>query len=534
MRLLYTEKKIKPTSINDVLLSFEDLEVNKLLEIINIFPGVTITKEELASTMTNDTKLIKHRQQLVKCLFTNKSLYENLIEIFPNLYQLKELYNQRFSMNNFYIKEIMSGTNELVDSFKMMNKLNDILQKNKEYIINKELLKLVNMVENICHDEEFKMTNKNVSKLKEVVINPNSGTIGINLDYLLYPEEAYALDIYNNYIYPFSIIANKKKQSGIGKFKVFMEKEKVYPRPHLNKTQTWLAVRAEEYITGLNALNHSFSIPKSKSVTTYILAKLSGIIEMLDDLKIILGFIGAFNHLEKLGLPLCLPDIREAHEKKYEIDNLYNFFLPYTLSETDIPNVIKNDIRFGNSGIAYILTGANKGGKTTLVQAMGLNSILCHLGMYVTGSKATISVNDYLLTHYQKEEQNMDREGRLAFESQNIKKILEKSTAFSLVLINEPFSSTSPSEGELLTLQILIGLKIIGCNSLIVSHFHGLLNKVDKLNEDIPNGGVVDYLTMGVKFVNNQYKRTYKLSKEKMKKSYAHDVVNEYCKIITN
>jgi DNA mismatch repair ATPase MutS len=67
--------------------------------------------------------------------------------------------------------------------------------------------------------------------------------------------------------------------------------------------------------------------------------------------------------------------------------------------------VATNHIRLDEEGRVAILTGPNRGGKTTFAQAVGLIQVLTQAGLYVPGSRARISPVDGVYTHFPVEEE---------------------------------------------------------------------------------------------------------------------------------
>ncbi|MFR5120775.1 MAG: MutS-related protein [Ruminococcus sp.] len=63
----------------------------------------------------------------------------------------------------------------------------------------------------------------------------------------------------------------------------------------------------------------------------------------------------------------------------------------------------------GDSEGFYVLTGANNGGKTTFLRAVGLCQIMAQTGLYVPASYCEISLLDYIYTQFPQEEKNRHR-----------------------------------------------------------------------------------------------------------------------------
>jgi DNA mismatch repair ATPase MutS len=154
-------------------------------------------------------------------------------------------------------------------------------------------------------------------------------------------------------------------------------------------------------------------------------------------------------HLRDAGLPMCKPEIASPEDRICEIDENYNLNLALHLMAEDpdrqiADQIIPNTVKFGQQGRILLLTGPNKGGKTTYMQAIGLSQVLAQAGLYVPGTQAKISPVDALHTHFPEEEQFDAGTGRFGDEAQRMHVIFTHITRHSLVLLNESFSSTSP------------------------------------------------------------------------------------------
>lgn len=528
MRLLYKTEKINKEKFSNATSLFEDLEVDKLLCKISIFGNNKISSKELFDVLSSDPETIKYRQELFKYLLENQNLYNNLVSAFPNLCAIKEVYNERFSKDKTYIQDTMKGVNQLYTYLNVLTQLNVIFKSNAKTISHEGLKNLEEELLKISKENNIKNLDKNVNNMRNIIIKPESGRIGINLDSMLYPKEAFGLAVEKGFFYPYSIVKSKKNKSGIGKFKNEYINSRPHKYPMLSKVQSWQSFTENEYIGALSNLNKSLNFPPSKGAHIYIKEKMNNIFSVINDLKIVLGLVNLLKEIKETGMPLCIPEVGIKEDKNFQVEDIYNIFLALFPNKCNKSPIIKNSIDYEKNGLSYVLTGANKGGKTTLLQAIGITSVLFHLGMYIPGTYGKISPCDCIYTHYQKEETNMDREGRLAYESKSFQNIFSSASENSLILINEAFASTSPSEGEYLSLQILIGLKLLNCRGLMVTHFHKLLNRINVINKEIPDKSKIKALSLGVKESNNIYERTYKLSDTSTSKSYAMDIVREY------
>ncbi len=66
--------------------------------------------------------------------------------------------------------------------------------------------------------------------------------------------------------------------------------------------------------------------------------------------------------------------------------------------------VIKNTITISREQPIVVLTGANRGGKTTITQTMCITMWFAQLGFFVPGTKVSLPYVSELLVHFPKEE----------------------------------------------------------------------------------------------------------------------------------
>ena len=159
--------------------------------------------------------------------------------------------------------------------------------------------------------------------------------------------------------------------------------------------------------------------------------------------------------------------------------------------------VVVNDISFGPEGRIFILTGPNRGGKTTYTQAVGLLQVLFQAGLYVPGQKARMSPVDAIYTHFPALEKLDLGTGRLGEESERLGIIFQKATRHSLMLLNESLSSTSPAESLYLSRDVVSGLRLLGARAVFATHLHELARDIDAINAGIEGDSLLMSLVAG-------------------------------------
>lgn len=198
--------------------------------------------------------------------------------------------------------------------------------------------------------------------------------------------------------------------------------------------------------------------------------------------------------------------------------------------------VVANDVAFDRSGRIFILTGPNRGGKTTYTQAVGLLQVLLQAGLYVPGARALMSPVDGIYTHFPVVEKlNLDT-GRLGEEAKRLSDIFHGATCHSLVLLNESLSSTSPAESLYLSRDVVSGLRLLGARGIFATHLHELARDVSSINAGVQGDSQVVSLVAGTMERNGGdgssekvVERTYKISPgPPLGISYAAEIASQY------
>ena len=157
--------------------------------------------------------------------------------------------------------------------------------------------------------------------------------------------------------------------------------------------------------------------------------------------------------------------------------------------------VVPNDVAFAPDATIFILTGPNSGGKTTYTRAIGQAQVLFQAGLPVPGRRARISPVDGVFTHFAAPERLDVGGGRLAEELERLAEIFRQAGPASLVLLNEPLTSTDYAAARVLCRDIVAGLRLLGARVIFVTHLYELVD--DVLSSDALAPGVVS-LVAGV------------------------------------
>ena len=162
---------------------------------------------------------------------------------------------------------------------------------------------------------------------------------------------------------------------------------------------------------------------------------------------------------------------------------MYNPALAMKLKETNPDaKIVCNDLSFDADGGIYILTGPNSGGKSIFACGIGILQIMFQLGMPIPASDGAISPVDGIFTHFPNEVESSTADGRLGSECALVKRIFEKLTPNSLVLLDETFSGTGSFEGSFLAADVLAALSARGVHAIYCTHLHELTTHIPEIN----------------------------------------------------
>lgn len=183
-----------------------------------------------------------------------------------------------------------------------------------------------------------------------------------------------------------------------------------------------------------------------------------------------LGFYQAVTNLlaalDARGAPWCFP---EPSTRGLACRGLYH---PALALHSHDP-VVENDIDADGKSVTMI-TGANHGGKTTLLRSVGVAQLMLRCGMPVAAREYRGPVSHQVLTHFSGEEHDGDTAGRLDEELTRMSAIVDVIRPGALLLCNESLASTNEREGAALARQVVEAMRDSGVTVVYVTHMYEL------------------------------------------------------------
>jgi DNA mismatch repair protein MutS len=141
-------------------------------------------------------------------------------------------------------------------------------------------------------------------------------------------------------------------------------------------------------------------------------------------------------------------------------------------------NFVPNDLALRNGDHRFILlTGPNMGGKSTYLRQIGLLAIMAQIGSFVPAKRMTLGVIDRIFTRIGAGDDLASGQSTFYMEMAEAANILRRSTARSLLLIDEVGRGTGTLDGLSIAQAIcefLLGLEQRLPMVLFATHFHEL------------------------------------------------------------
>ena len=187
------------------------------------------------------------------------------------------------------------------------------------------------------------------------------------------------------------------------------------------------------------------------------------------ELAFYLGCLNLHDKLTGKQEPVSFPEPLAADQLTLTAQGIYDVCLTLHIEN----RVIGNDVNAEGKSLVMI-TGANQGGKSTLLRSLGLAQLMMQAGMFVGARSFRAGVCDGVFTHYKREEDATMKSGKLDEELSRMSAIADKITRHSILLCNESFASTNEREGSEIARQVIRAMLARQIKVFFVTHMYDL------------------------------------------------------------
>ncbi len=225
------------------------------------------------------------------------------------------------------------------------------------------------------------------------------------------------------------------------------------------------AAKLELFVRGYRFSDGEILARLVDAVVSGLEDELVSLVQLLGDVEVYLGALGFRDEAQAAGLSVCLPEFARPGEPG-ELRGLFN---PLLLMSGIRP--VPSDVPSARLASTTLITGPNSGGKTRLLQSLGLTQLLAQAGLFVPARVARLSWASGLVASLIEEAKPDQAEGRLGTELMRIRTLFERLPPGALVLLDELCSGTNPSEGEQIFELVVTMMQQLEPRAFISTHF---------------------------------------------------------------
>ncbi len=210
-----------------------------------------------------------------------------------------------------------------------------------------------------------------------------------------------------------------------------------------------------------------------KETSEIVSESAENVLNFIDRLKteiaFYLGGLNLWNVLKSIGARAAFPLPVKGAESGTSYQGIYEMALSLRIDQTAVVNSLHAE-----SDSLIFITGANKGGKSTLLRAIGQAQLLMQCGLFVAAESFSTYIAKSICTHFKREEDTGMAMGKFDEELSRMSTVVDHIVPGSRLFFNESFSSTNVREGSELAMQIINSLLAKGIKIIFVTHFNEL------------------------------------------------------------
>ncbi len=504
---------------------YKDLSINKVIDSLMFKENDREKISQLFKSPCTSKEVLEYRLDIMQDFVENQWLINDFKELVKNMVFIQNSFKRKISNpKGIHVQTcFFEQASKYVD---LISSIRECLDSGKGSIRSTGLKRLLSYAEMLVHERDFKDMKDDIKRIEEEYKNISE----------LYLEFGYYEGLKDIVIdldkTKKNAIVNEPLISQLLNYgSAFLEDwDKNYCSIYYDARFS----RLEEMIfEKLQVKEPAIFESLQAFYTKYSDNSFEDICELKVEAEFYIKFSELVCRMERLGLKFSKPIIANSKRGNTKIECLFDLSLALQMiadgnSELST-NIVCNDLNFGDDGEIFIVTGPNKGGKTTYIRSVGIAQVLFQAGCFVPALRAEMDIMDVVHTHFPEEETLGIDKGRLGEEAERISVIINNSTPKSLVLLNETFSSTRSIDGYFLGRDVIKILMKIKCKGIYVTHFGELADDIEALNQEVQDGSQLAGLSAGVEDTDGMGltgNRTFKIKRMRsVGLGYSKDIV---------
>ena len=540
--------------------TFHDLGLDAVCKNLTTDPKEQKFITDVISAMTSNADVAKFRQEVFADILRLPEMRKQITELFEKLEFMKSFGSlAKKTEEKLGIWYLLHRLDELDDYIKCVESMRDCLSDPN--ITSQGLITFREHINGIYEDSCFAQMRKDISELKLKASEIRSVTIGINVNDRFEATSMGLISVNNKSFKKSGIVGSFAdaiaSKSGIKegndwngdmRYHEVDSSSSGKPMAIFQKGMGFLAMQSAGAFVDAKVRNTIVNMPDDDSMSSSpfhlekvmnkmldtLVKRLSDTLSKYVDVAVInisrlipefTYYIRFAEFIEKnisAGFTFCQANAKADGGKSMKAEGFYNLRL--ALSVQDPAEIVPNDLDFDTEHTVYILTGANRGGKTTVTQAVGLLFALAQGGIYVPAKSFEYKPVDLIYTHFPADEDKTIDLGRLGEECVRFKQMYADCTGDSLLLLNESFSTTSFEEGYYIAKDSVRAILRKQVRTIYNTHMHKLAADADEMNRNVEGAKACSLVVK-----SDGGKRSFRVevaSPEGM--SYARDIAEKY------
>ena len=525
-----------------------DLSIDFLCEALTKDTYERNSIKQLLINITDDEEVIKYRCDVFDDFLRFPQLRADLSALLEKLNDLREIERFQKDTEASSIWQLVNRLREMGGYVDCITQIKTTLESID--IKSEGLLQLKSKVQAVYNDSGFPDLRKDIDDTLAKARKLKSITLGVNLDELLRPKTVGVISLNDKEFTDSGILkrfmqfANHESElhhgndvSGFVSFhpanpstaSVGFGKIVLGAQGDVNQVFRSEATGADPLSDALKKVVTDILrrtvIDIKSMLQRYVSIDGYSFISLMPEIIFYIRFAELCDKIKEKNLPLCKAQVTDREERSCFISDIYNIKLAVKAVNGEEIDIVTNEFSFDDDGRIYILTGPNRGGKTTITQAVGLAFLLAQNGIYVPASSMKFSPCDNIFTHFPADENDTVDLGRLGEESKRLSEIFSDATRYSLILLNESLATTNVAEGLYIAKDVVKAMRYLGVRSVFNTHMHDLARNLDEVNRNIEGESVIASMVTGVE----NGRRSFKVFiAPPQGVSYARDIAEKY------